>query len=343
MPQVVRNQQPLRLPVLDGWRACSILLVLAGHLLPIGPRAFQLNEAAASAGMALFFILSGFLITRCLVEGMDLQTFLIRRLFRIVPLAWITMFILLIAAHASPYEWLANLLFFANLPPAALIHGGNHLWSLCVEMQFYVGVAMLVWVAGQIALYALPILSLIVTSYRIYMGTHIDIITWLRIDEILAGCTLALIASGWLAVWLQQFMAKINTYFLLVILLLSCDPYLGPLTYARPYIAMLTIGSTLYRRQRYLRGFLESGLLAYIATISYALYIIHGVVSSTWLGSGDSFIRYIKRPLLIAITFGLAHLSTFYFERRCITLGKWLGRRNRQEERRLQASETRPA
>lgn len=33
------------LPLLDGWRALSITLVLAGHLLPIGPSGRQLNEA----------------------------------------------------------------------------------------------------------------------------------------------------------------------------------------------------------------------------------------------------------------------------------------------------------
>jgi len=31
-------------------------------MLPLGPKAFQLNEAVATTGMGLFFILSGFLI-----------------------------------------------------------------------------------------------------------------------------------------------------------------------------------------------------------------------------------------------------------------------------------------
>ena len=30
-----------------------------------------------------------------------------------------------------------NLAFVANLPPAKLMVGGEHLWSLCLEVQFY--------------------------------------------------------------------------------------------------------------------------------------------------------------------------------------------------------------
>ena len=57
------------LAVLDGWRGISILLVLASHLLPLGPKGWQLNATAGPMGMALFFTLSGFLITRFLLDA----------------------------------------------------------------------------------------------------------------------------------------------------------------------------------------------------------------------------------------------------------------------------------
>ncbi|HEY8708445.1 MAG TPA: hypothetical protein VIM34_10640, partial [Burkholderiaceae bacterium] len=53
----------------------------------------------------------------------------------------------------------------------------------------------------------------------------------------------------------------------------------------------------------------------------------HHVLVYTWLGSGDKFVKYAKRPLLFAVTFGLAHLSTFYFERPCMAWGKRLAAR----------------
>src|SRR6185436_21055347 len=79
------------LAVLDGWRGISILLVLACHLLPLGPKPLQLNAMAGPMGMALFFTLSGFLITRFLLTHSSISDFLLRRFFRIIPLAWLAM------------------------------------------------------------------------------------------------------------------------------------------------------------------------------------------------------------------------------------------------------------
>jgi len=64
--------------------------------------------------------------------------------------------------------------------------------------------------------------------------------------------------------------------------------------------------------------------MMYVATTSYALYIIHGVLMSTWLGSGGTLVKYAKRPLLFALTFGLAHLSTFRFEQPLVARAKRL-------------------
>jgi len=76
-------------PALDGWRGISILCVLAAHILPIGPKFMQLNSTFGPLGMALFFTLSGFLITNLLLRNPSVIDFLIRRFFRIIPLAWL--------------------------------------------------------------------------------------------------------------------------------------------------------------------------------------------------------------------------------------------------------------
>ena len=106
-----------RFPVLDGWRGISILLVLAGHLFPLGPKRFGLNECFSTLGMAIFFTLSGFLITTTLLNRPNVIEFLIRRLCRIVPVAWVFTLIALTLAHASWERYLAQLLFYSNLPP----------------------------------------------------------------------------------------------------------------------------------------------------------------------------------------------------------------------------------
>ena len=132
------------LKVLDGWRGLSILLVLAAHLLPLGPKVLQLNYGAGMLGMVLFFILSGFLITSILLREQSIPNFLIRRFCRVIPLAWLYFAVALTLSGASVYAWVAHYLFYANFPPKELVPLTVHFWSLCAEMQFYVGVAMLV-------------------------------------------------------------------------------------------------------------------------------------------------------------------------------------------------------
>lgn len=315
-----------RIPLLDGWRAVSIIAVMAGHLLPIGPARFQMNAAAATSGMAIFFTLSGFLITTILLGDPRIARFLIHRLFRIVPLAWLVMAILAVANRARWQEVVANLLFYANVPPVKLMHGGEHLWSLCVEVQFYAAVALVVLIAGRRGLRALPVAAIGVTCLRILAGASISIVTWHRVDEILAGATLALVldsVSGReheiaLPRWLPPVLG--------LALLASSHPALPWLGFIRPYLAASMVGSSIFAAPGWLRRALESGPARYVAEISYALYVTHGVLTATWLGGGQGSIarKYLLRPVLLAVTWSLAHLSTYHWERRWIAIGKRL-------------------
>jgi peptidoglycan/LPS O-acetylase OafA/YrhL len=314
-----------RIAILDGWRALSILLVLAGHLLPLGPGRFGMNGAIASSGMAIFFTLSGFLITQFMLHRPDVRAFLIRRLFRILPLAWVAMLALAIATGADASKVAANFLFFANLPPARLMHGGEHLWSLCVEVQFYLGIALLVGLCGVRGLRILPAICVAVTVVRVLQGAVLSIYTWQRVDEILAGATLALLHArhgererGW-PTWLPLV--------LLALTVASAHEATGALGYLRPYLAAGAVGASIVAAPAWMRALFASRPARYVAEISYAVYVFHGMLSATWLGSGDTLVRYAKRPLLFAVTFAAAHLSTTRFEQPMIDLGKRIERR----------------
>ena len=171
----------IRVPALDGWRGLSILCVLAGHMLPLGPKALQFNAMIAAAGMSLFFILSGFLIASMLLRNSNVISFLIRRVFRIVPLAWGYLLVVLMFNGADLKAWAANLLFYANLPPFYLDYLNGHFWSLSVEMQFYAAIALAVALAGRRGLALLPIACLLVTAARIAYGEEASIVTWFRV------------------------------------------------------------------------------------------------------------------------------------------------------------------
>lgn len=238
-----------RIAILDGWRALSILLVLFSHWVPT-PRAWQLNDVAGASGMAIFFTLSGFLITRLLLNDSEILPFLIRRLMRIVPLAWAAVAILWIANRPDLDTTMANFLFYSNLPPARLMTGGHHLWSLCIEVQFYLGIALLVGIGGRRALLALPLIALAITVLRIADG---------------------------------ETMERIFT----------------------------------------------SAPASYIARVSYAVYVVHGMLTATWLGGEQASrtTQYLLRPVLAAATFAVAHVSTFHYEKHWIQWGKRLAGR----------------
>jgi peptidoglycan/LPS O-acetylase OafA/YrhL len=304
-------------------------MVLLAHLAPLGPKAWRLNETAGPLGMALFFTLSGFLITHFLLRNDSVAEFLAHRIFRIVPLAWLYMAIVFTIRPVDSTTVWASLLFFANVPPMWLIDETAHLWSLCVEMHFYAGVALLVALGGRRALIALPFLCLGVTVGRVATGSEISIVTWLRIDEILAGAILALTYHGRLGNTFRGAWARLNPVVPFALLLVACHPDSGAFNYFRPYLAAALVGATLLGAPRRSWKFLEGRALAYLAAISFALYVIHPLLAHSWLGSGDTLTKYAKRPLLLATLFALTHLSTFHFEKRCIASGRRLGVRLR--------------
>ena len=279
--------------------------------------------------LMIFFTLSGFLITNFLLHRASVTDFLIRRFSRIIPLAWLFCLVTLLLIRASYDQWMAHLFFYANWPPMQLTEVTGHLWSLCVEMQFYIGVAFLYLILRDRGLLLLPIICIGVTLFRIANGVHVAINTYYRVDEILAGCILALAFNQRLGEGIQNTIKNFNPYILLIAFVVSCHPASGFMNYFRPYLASLLIGWTLFNHNTLLTKLLAHRYLVYLASISFALYVIHPLLSYTWLGQGETWIKYAKRPVLFVILFILAHMSTFYYEHPCIELGKRLSNRLR--------------
>ena len=322
---VAMNKPENRFSVLDGWRGIAILLVLAAHLFPIGPKFLHLNDLAGLVGMALFFVLSGFLMSHFLLYRTDVIDFLIRRFFRILPLAWLVIAISLLIFPVNQDAWLAHLFFYANYPPKPFVpHVTEHFWSLCVELHFYIGIALIVSLFKKNGLLLIPLICVGITLLRIIKGAEISVITHLRVDEILAGSMLALVFNQKLGLGSINFIRKQNFFLMLALLLISSHPQAGAFLYLRPYFAALLIGNTLLNQGTKINLLLDAKILVYIASISYALYVLHPLLASSWLGSGNIMEKYSKRPLLLIVIFVCAYLSTFYYEHKAIAIGKTL-------------------
>ncbi len=149
-------------PDVEGLRAVAILLVLAYH-------ADLLWISGGFVGVDVFFVISGFLITRLLFESqrrhgrVQLVEFYVRRMKRLLPAAALVTLSVLVAARlwSGPLEKenvaddaVFSALYAMNLHLAS---EGNdylksddavspliHYWSLSIEEQFYLGLPLLV-------------------------------------------------------------------------------------------------------------------------------------------------------------------------------------------------------
>jgi peptidoglycan/LPS O-acetylase OafA/YrhL len=314
-----------KFPVLDGLRAISILLVLACHLLPLGPKALQLNETAGAMGMSLFFALSGFLITSGLIRNQGIGEFITRRLARILPLAYAYTIIVFLVLSVDPKALLWTNLFVVNYLTEYLNDWNAHFWSLCVEMQFYFAIALVILVAGRKGLWIVWPACLAITLLRVNAGAYIEIKTHLRVDEILSGACVATVYQN--GVKVRVFPAVIALATLLWAI--SAWPLAEAFQYLRPYTTALLLLTSLHYGAVYPETLLASPTARYIARISYALYVIHPATAHGWMSEGSTITKYLlKRPVSFALTFILAHMSTFYWESRWQTAAKcWLENR----------------
>ena len=137
---------------LEGWRALAALGVLLTHVGFLsgatGRHILPGFLARADIGVAIFFVLSGFLLyrpwaRRSLVNGppIDSRSYAVRRFARLVP-AWLlvlvgTLLLVPESRDAGATPWIANLLQVQSLRLEWDLPGLAQLWSLSTEVMFY--------------------------------------------------------------------------------------------------------------------------------------------------------------------------------------------------------------
>jgi peptidoglycan/LPS O-acetylase OafA/YrhL len=140
---------------LDGLRFLAIFSVLIAHWIQWTIPYSLLRNFPFGTGVLLFFILSGYLITKILLDfrlsnaqnGLNnvnsIKAFYIRRTLRIFPIYYLTIFFLFFINFDNTRElfpWLVS--YTINFKHALgaghdEIRSFTHIWSLAVEEQFY--------------------------------------------------------------------------------------------------------------------------------------------------------------------------------------------------------------
>jgi peptidoglycan/LPS O-acetylase OafA/YrhL len=140
---------------LDGVRGIAVLIVLVSHTAGRDQALAQTLDFAGigHVGVYLFFVLSAFLLGMGMLDrGVtreSVKAFFVRRLFRILPLYYLTLLLvfayqLFLGRYNDWYLHISNG-FGGFLQHLALYRGDGVFWSVVVEMQFYLVVPLFAW------------------------------------------------------------------------------------------------------------------------------------------------------------------------------------------------------
>ena len=340
------------IPTLDGWRAVAITAVLASHgfiLADSSSRPLRAVSYAAghlgTLGVALFFAISGYLITTLLLEEREaaervsLQSFYIRRAFRILPPAYLYLFALLVLGKPLAEGELASAaLFFSNYWPDRQWFT-QHFWSLSMEEHFYfLWPVALVWLGSRRAAIAAGVLIAAVAVWRPWSLAHMQHPfpalqrTDLRMD--------AFLYAGLLAIGMRsQHRARMEAWLSRRWAPAAAAMALGGATAwaaagSAPSLATLTQSAllpvvliwTILARGSWLHEFLERAPLRWMGRISYGLYLwqqffLVGHSAETLALAALFFLPHV------AAVFAAACVSYYLMERPLLRYGRRLAAR----------------
>ncbi len=303
---------PTYLPEFDGLRGLAILAVVLYHCHPrLEGTWIHYGALWGWAGVIIFFVLSGFLITSNLLATRDkphyFHNFHARRALRIWPVYVLVLVVVYLnapwfigpsiwgAVKAAP--WLAYIFFVQNLFHLALPPAIGPTWALAVEEQYYFAWAPLVrflrrpWMLATVLIAALVCSPLVRHLNPVWMWglpNH----TLIKLDGIALGSLLALglytiklSRKVWLWIGVGAFVVGIaaaatvagGTSFLDSAIVVGCT--------GAALALMCTTGA-----RNPVNAVLRRGPLSFYGRISYGLYMTH-IMAFIFFGWFDMWMK----------------------------------------------------
>ena len=340
---------------IDGLRFIAIFSVLIGHFIPLENSI--LKNFPFGVGVNLFFVISGYLITKILLKNKEdiinkkvnlikvFKSFYLKRTLRIFPIYYLTILFLLIINFKNIGEiwiWLISystniLITFDNVDLGSF----NHLWSLAVEEQFYIVWPLLILLIPlkQISRFItfIIILSLFFKiAYYYYFGwsTIINASTISCADSLGFGA----LAAYW-SLYNKNIIRRINNY--KWILPLSFIPFLFLIIFPQNFnfirvtssnflfslFALFLIIKASEEKFSYVsKLFLENKLIVHIGRISYGIYLYHLFMPDLYEYLLNTFpniipIEYRYRiPIYFILSYMFAETSWYIIEKPLLKL-----------------------
>lgn len=340
--------RPGAVPSLDGLRAVSILVVLLAHF--VSSEIFP-----GGVGVYVFFVISGFLITRLMFAeankqgSVSLPAFYARRILRLYPviIVYAAVVIGLKILSGSPYNLIepaSALGYFTNyLYNYYYNHGIRPImpfevfWSLSIEEHFYIlfPITFLLFRGYPVRLLvALAGLCTACLGLRLFMAwLHPEYVQTLvfylcsqyRLDSIGFGVMVAAACEIDQGRQILLRFARPGYVGVAASVILACllirDPWFRETlrySFLGAAIAVLVSATLFAPRYRFAHWFLNSGPLRWIGRLSYSLYVWHEGVSS-FLPVPD-MATWERAVIHSAAAFAVASISYYGVERPFLAL-----------------------
>lgn len=324
---------------LDSLRAIAVVLVIISHYLP---RTVNHIVPSGATGVVIFFVLSGFLITKILLEGRNktestgsskkifLKNFYIRRSLRIFPIYYlivITTFLFYFFTHQQVEKFFYFLSYTANIyyfKTGEFNDYFSHLWTLAIEEQFY-----LIW--PFIILFINKKYLLTCIGSFIAVGIIAQCVAGLTFGMFLTPACFDSLGMGSLLAWVTVYkprylrrccqIAGIGAAAMIILLFLEAfkfEKLIVPFRIQASVIALFIISYityiSYYRKKlfSFSNALLNNSLFASIGKISYGMYLYHTFISYAIDEATPSYI-YDALPHFIG-----NHLASFLFVLKCI-------------------------
>lgn len=353
------------LPALDGLRGVAISLVLMTHCIAppeAGFLAWIVRNAVSIGwiGVDIFFAISGFLIGGILLRSKPkphfFRDFYVRRILRIVPLYGVLSAAVIASAHLLPFgsvgpiwpylTFTSNLWILFERLGTIQMDGYPllaHSWSLAIEAQFYVVIALVVFLLNRRRLWMSLLLVLAASPFlRLFVDATLGsgqsyFITFSRLDALALGVLAAVVLherkSVSSATLLSVRMLAGVLMALTVLLWLT-----GQINFHEPLfnmagvsiidgVAALVVVNTVVMPPRWLKGLLTSKTLVALGRLSYGMYLIHYPVTllvAHYLTRRHALEGWIGSALFSLLSIGgtlvLANISWNLFEKPILRL-----------------------